>query len=53
MKKILLVDDEKNILEAYKRNMTGEFEILAAESGEAALQFFKKGGRDPGNSKRL
>ncbi len=43
MKKILLVDDEKNILDAYKRNMTGEFEILTAESGEAALQFFNKG----------
>lgn len=43
MKKILLVDDEKNILEAYMRNMTGEFEVLTAESGEAALEIFKKG----------
>ncbi len=47
MKKILLVDDEKNILEAYKRNMMNEFEILAAESGEAALEFFKKDSNIP------
>jgi len=47
MKKVLLVDDEKNILDAYKRNMTGEFEILSAESGDAALGYFKKGEQIP------
>jgi len=47
MKKVLLVDDEKNILDAYKRNMTGQFDILTAESGEAALEYFKKGEQIP------
>ncbi|HNX22561.1 MAG TPA: response regulator [Spirochaetota bacterium] len=38
MNKILFVDDEKNILEAYKRNLSDEFEIAVADSGAEALE---------------
>jgi len=37
MNRILLVDDEKNILEAYKRNLSDDFEVETADSGSAAL----------------
>lgn len=36
--KVLMVDDEKNILEAYERNLRGKFEVTAAESGQLALK---------------
>ncbi len=42
MNRILLVDDEKNVLEAYKRNLSDEFELEIADSGAAALEFFSK-----------
>lgn len=38
MYKILLVDDEINILQGYKRNLRNRFEIHTAESGMKALQ---------------
>lgn len=38
MYRILLVDDEKNILEAYRRNLSDEFDILLSDSGYSALE---------------
>ena len=37
MNRILLVDDEKNILEAYKRNLSDDFDVVVADSGAAAI----------------
>jgi len=34
---ILLVDDDRNILDGYRRNLHGEFQIDTAESGREAL----------------
>ncbi len=45
MNKILLVDDEKNILDAYKRNLSDMFDVTTADSGAAALELF---GTSPG-----
>lgn len=39
--KILMVDDEKNILEAYVRNLRDEFDITKAISGQEALEFME------------
>src|SRR5258708_20543161 len=35
--KVLLVDDEQNILEGYKRSLSREFQIETATGGEEAL----------------
>lgn len=42
MNRILMVDDERNILDAYSRNLNDEFEVLLADSGAAALELFNK-----------
>jgi len=42
MHKILFVDDERNILEAYKRTLIKNFEIITADSGSAALEIIEK-----------
>jgi len=42
MRRILFVDDERNILEAYKRNLSDLFTITTAESGAAALELIEK-----------
>ena len=42
--KILLVDDEPNILEAYKRNLRKQFRIEVASSGEEGLEAVEKKG---------
>ena len=34
---ILLVDDDRNILDGYRRNLRGEFLIDVAQSGQEAL----------------
>ncbi len=40
--RILMVDDEKNILEAYARNLREHFEISTAMSGKEALAIMEK-----------
>jgi response regulator RpfG family c-di-GMP phosphodiesterase len=47
MKKIILVDDEKNILEAYRRNLVEEFDIITADSGDGAIEIIRKEPRIP------
>ncbi len=42
--KILLVDDEKNILDAYQRVLYKKFKILTADNAEIALNYIKKNG---------
>jgi len=42
--KILLVDDEENILNAYKRNLRTNFEVVTADSGFSGLEIFKEQG---------
>lgn len=42
MSRILLVDDEKNILEAYSRNLSDEFEVSMANSGDDAIELIGK-----------
>lgn len=42
MIRILLVDDERNILEAYKRNLADDFDIVVADSGTAAIELLDK-----------
>lgn len=42
MKRILLVDDEKNILEAYTRNLNDDFNVEVADSGAAAIEKLSK-----------
>ncbi len=44
MHKVLLVDDEKNILLGYKRNLRTKFDIHIAESGEEGLAIIKEHG---------
>lgn len=44
MEKILLVDDERNVLLAYKRHLYGKFKIFTAESGKEALDIIKSEG---------
>ncbi len=43
-KKVLLVDDEKNILSAYKRNLRNSFQIYLADNPKIALEIFKRHG---------
>lgn len=40
--KLLMVDDEKNILEAYVRNLREEYDIITAQSGKEALGALEK-----------
>jgi len=42
MHKVLLVDDEKNILSGYKRNLRTKFDVHIAESGEEGLAVIKE-----------
>lgn len=41
--KILFVDDEENVLNAYKRNLRSKFQIFTFTSAEEALDSIKKG----------
>ncbi len=41
MSKILFVDDERNILEAYKRTLIKNFDIVATDSGDKALEIIE------------
>lgn len=41
---ILLVDDDRNILDAYRRSLRGEFLIDVAESGQEALRLLSSKG---------
>jgi ActR/RegA family two-component response regulator len=43
-KKILFVDDEKNILNAYKRNLRNQFQIYLADNPATALEIIKRYG---------
>jgi len=43
--KILLVDDERNVLTAYERILRSKFEIETAQGGEAALAKIAAGGQ--------
>lgn len=43
-KKILLVDDEPNVLEGYKRTLRREYQISIAESGQQALSMIASEG---------
>ena len=38
---ILFVDDEPNILNAFKRQLQGDFNVICAEGGQAALDMLK------------
>lgn len=44
MNKILLVDDDKNILMGYKRNLRTKFDVHLAESGAEGLEIIDKDG---------
>ncbi|MDA3861948.1 MAG: response regulator [Melioribacteraceae bacterium] len=44
MNKILLVDDEKNILLGYKRNLRSKFDVHIAEGGKEGLDILKEHG---------
>ncbi len=44
MYKILLVDDENNILHGYKRNLRSKFEVYTAESGKIGLEILQNSG---------
>ncbi|NMB42468.1 MAG: response regulator [Firmicutes bacterium] len=44
MDKILLVDDEINVLLAYQRNIQGRFRVVLAESGEKGLTALEEQG---------
>jgi len=41
-KRILFVDDEKNLLEGYKRNLRKEYEVSIATSGKEALKMISE-----------
>lgn len=41
---ILLVDDERNVLDGYRRNLRGEFLIDVAQSGQEALGLIESKG---------
>jgi response regulator RpfG family c-di-GMP phosphodiesterase len=43
-KKVLMVDDEKNVLEGYKRYLHREFNLSLANSGKEALEMCKTDG---------
>ena len=42
--KILLVDDEPNVLESIQRQLRNRFEVMTAQSGEEALEVLKTAG---------
>ncbi len=42
--RILLVDDELNVLEGYRRNLRKQFDLETALGGEEALEAIKEGG---------
>lgn len=42
--KILLVDDDRNILDAYKRHLRHKFDVATAESGDEGLLLLKEQG---------
>ncbi len=42
--KILLIDDEVNVLNAYRRNLRLEYEIIVGQGGEQGLAMIKKHG---------
>lgn len=44
LSKILLVDDEENILSGYRRNLRGHFEVHTAEGGKNGIAKIKKDG---------
>ncbi len=44
MHKVLLVDDERNILSGYKRNLHSKFQLFAAESGKEGLRIMQDKG---------
>lgn len=43
MQKVLIVDDEKNILDAYRRNLQENFDLSTAVSGMEAIEILKTG----------
>ncbi len=43
-KRILLVDDEANLLQSLRRNLRGRYDLVLAEGGEAGLEQLKTGG---------
>lgn len=45
--KVLCVDDEPYILESFRRQLRGRFDLEIATSGQAALSLFKSGGKFP------
>jgi response regulator RpfG family c-di-GMP phosphodiesterase len=45
--KVLLVDDEINILNAYKRNLRGDYDVYLGEGAEQGLEIIKKHGPFP------
>ncbi len=42
MPKVLVVDDERDMLRLVKNILSGEFEVIEAESGEKALKLVEK-----------
>ena len=42
MEKILLIDDEPNILNAFRRKLTGQYEVLVGGSGSEALTILQQ-----------
>lgn len=42
--KILLIDDEKHVLDAYRRGLRGRYDLFFAESGADALSMVNEGG---------
>ncbi|NOX17988.1 MAG: response regulator [Chlorobi bacterium] len=44
MHKVLLVDDEKNILSGYRRNLRTKFHIYVSESGKGGLDILRNNG---------
>lgn len=43
-KRILLVDDEINLLQSIRRNLHGRYELVLSEGGESGLEQLKNGG---------
>ena len=44
MEKVLIVDDDTNLLAGLKRHLRRRFEVATAESGEQALDLVKSDG---------
>ena len=42
--RILLVDDDRNILDGYRRSLHGEFQVETAESGQEAVKLLESSG---------